>query len=74
MKNNFSQENVERWLVDTVSDLFTNFLYYDRKNDNIFTLSKTKELIKKNIISKDLMLQVFNNEINKIYNYENKTN
>lgn len=48
-----------------VSDLFSNFLYYDRKEDEDFTLEDAENL--PNIISHEELLTIFIKEIEKIY-------
>jgi hypothetical protein len=58
-------EDVKKWLRNTVSDLFMDFLYYDRKNTNDgFTIEKVRDLMDKGIISKKMMLKEFKRRIN----------
>ena len=48
-----------------VGDMFADFLYYDRKEDDEFTLEDAENL--PNIISHEEMLTLFFDEINRIY-------
>lgn len=52
-------------LKDYVSDLFANFLYYNRKEDEDFTVEDAESL--PDIISKEELLAMFEKEINEIY-------
>ena len=52
-------------LKDYVSDVFADFLYYDRKEDEDFTVDDACNL--HNIISHEELLTIFYDEIDKIY-------
>jgi len=52
-------------LNNTIDDLFTDFLYYDRKEDDEFTLQDVKDI--PNVMSHEEMLEKFLTEVNKIY-------
>jgi hypothetical protein len=60
-------EEVEKWLSDTVSSLFDNFLFYDRKKDDKYTVKRLQKLIDNGTISKELMLKVFIEQIENLY-------
>lgn len=61
-------ESVKKWLKDTVNDLFMDFLFYNRKNDEDgFSVEKVRELMDNGTISKELMLEVFTQQINSEY-------
>ena len=69
--NHFAEKintsKIEEWLKNTVSDLFMNFLYYDRKADEEMNVEKVRKLMDDGIISKELMIKVFTKQINGEY-------
>ena len=65
-----SDQEVKEWLISTVSDLFMDFLYYARKECENMPLEKLKLLIKNDRIPKELLKEVFNNQIEKEYSDE----
>ncbi len=52
-------------LAGYVEDLFTNFLYYDRKSDEDFTVEDAENL--PNICTKEELTAMFLNQIDEIY-------
>lgn len=60
-------QQTEQWLDDTVNDLFMDFLYYDRKNDEQMSVEQLQELIKTGTISKEMMIEVFTKYIENNY-------
>jgi hypothetical protein len=52
-------------LEDYVSDLFSNFLYYDRKEDDDFTLDDVKTLPR--VVTREELIEMFTEQINQIY-------
>lgn len=60
-------ENIEKWLEDTVSDLFMDFLYYDRKEDEEMPVDVLRKLMDDGIISKEMMIETFLKQIDKEY-------
>lgn len=57
------------WLENTVSDLFSDFLFYDRKTDNKMDSQRLSELMKDGFLSKENMIKVFMKQINKAYSF-----
>jgi hypothetical protein len=52
-------------IEDTVSDLVSGFLYYDRKEDEELPRGAIQEAIKKGIITKQDIIEKFKEELNK---------
>jgi len=52
-------------LEDYVSDLFNDFMYYDRKEDEDFTLADAENL--SSTVTKDELIEMFVKEIDKNY-------
>ncbi len=49
----------KRLVLDTVDDLVSDFLYYDRKEDEDLPRGKIEELIKKGVITKKEIINQF---------------
>ena len=60
-----TKEEARKWLEDTVSDVFMDMLYYDRKEDEEMSVEHIKTLTDNGIISKEMMIDVFTKQINK---------
>jgi len=53
-------------LEDYVSDLFSDFLYYSRKEDEDFTMADAENL--PSVVTKDELTAMFQKQIDEIYN------
>ena len=62
-----SKEEAKEWLVPVVSDIFMDFLYYDRKEDYEMGHERLRKLMDEGVIPKEMMIQVFTDQINKGY-------
>jgi len=60
-------EKAEKWLKATVHDIFMDMCYYDRKNDEDMGHQKLRDLMDEGIISKEMMIRVFTEQIDKEY-------
>jgi len=61
------KEEAEQWLTDTVSDMFMNLCYYDRKEDEEMSVEMLRTLMNNGIISKEFMVKVFTEQIETEY-------
>lgn len=52
-------------LPDYISDMFSDFLYYNRKGDDEFTIDDANDL--PSIVTKEELLAMFAKEIDSIY-------
>ena len=57
--------NYKNYINNTISDLVSCFLYYDRKEDDVLPVGKIEELIKSGEISSIDIINTFCNELNK---------
>ena len=64
------KEKAKQWLIDTVNDMFMDMLNYDRKGDDEMSLEHLKSLMQNGIISKEDMIEVFTNQIEKEYTHD----
>ena len=62
-----TKEEAKQWLIDTVNDMFMDMCYYDRKEDDEMSPEHLNSLMKNGIISKEDMIEVFTNQIEKEY-------
>ena len=60
-----TKEEAKKWLEDTVSDMFIDLCYYDRKGDAEMSVEHFKTLTDNGIIDKEMFIEVFTNQINK---------
>lgn len=61
------KKKAEKWLKNTINDLFMNFLFYDRKQDEDMSVKKVRDLMDNETISKKMMIKAFIKQINKEY-------
>lgn len=54
-----SDRTIKDDILFTIDDLVDDFLYYDRKEDNILPRGKTQELIKLGVITIDEIIERF---------------
>ncbi len=62
-----TDKQINDWLITTVSNVFMNFLYYDRKECELVSEYEMREMMDNGTISKDQMIKVFTDQINKEY-------
>ena len=54
-------------ILDTISDLCTNFLYYDRKEDENLPLGEIERAVKSGEITVEEMVEAFRKELQKSF-------
>ena len=54
-------------ILDTISDLCTNFLYYDRKEDENLPLGEIERAVKSGEITVEEMVEAFRKELQKTF-------
>ena len=52
-------EVTKQLILDKVSDLVSDFLYYDRKEDSVLSIDDLKNAIKTNVITIDKIVEEF---------------
>jgi hypothetical protein len=62
-----NEEQAKKWLEDTVSDIFMDFCFYRRKEDEDMSVKQLRDLMDNAIISKETMIEVFTKQIEKEY-------
>lgn len=65
-----SEDKITKWLEDTISDLFMDFLFYDRKEDEEMNEIELRELMNNGTITKELMIEKFLDKIEGEYHNE----
>ena len=60
-----TKEEYKALILDSVSDLVSDFLYYDRKEDEELPVDKIEELIKDGVITVDEIIDKFTKELKK---------
>lgn len=63
----YTKEQAKQWLKDTVKDLFMDFLFQNRKYDTEMGKDQLRKLMDDGVISKELMIEVFTDQINSEY-------
>jgi len=61
------RQEAKKWLEDIVNDMFMDMCYYDRKEDEEMNPQQLRTLMDCGIISKEIMIEVFLNQISKEY-------
>ncbi len=56
-----------KWLECTVSDVFMDMCFYQRKADEVMSVQRLRDLMDNGTISKEMMLDVFSKQIEKEY-------
>ena len=64
------KEEAKKWLEATVSDIFMDFCFYDRKADEEMSGDKLRKLMDDGTIPKEMMIEVFTNHIANEYDDE----
>ncbi len=63
-----TKEEVEKWLDDSVSDIFMDFMYYHRKSDEDMSIETLNTLMCNGVISEEMMIKSFTKYIKHQYN------
>jgi len=58
-----TKEEYKALILDSVSDLVSDFLYYDRKEDEELPVDKIEELVKDGVITVDEIIDKFTKEL-----------
>ena len=58
-----NKEEIQKWLEDSVSDMFMDFLYYYRKEDEVVNLDTISSWMKTGLITKQDMIKAFTEQI-----------
>ena len=61
------KEQIEKWLKETISDLFMDFCYYDRKEDEEMDVKQMRKFMDNGTISKEMMIKAFMEQIENEY-------
>jgi hypothetical protein len=56
---------LKNYILATVQDLCSNFLYYDRKEDDDLSAEDLEDAVKKGIVTIDEMVEEFRNQLEK---------
>ena len=64
----FEEKSIKQAILDTISDLCSNFLYYDRKVDESLTIEKLNEAVKLGEITIDEMVAEFKKHLENTFN------
>lgn len=56
-------KDTKQIIIDTITDLVGSFLYYDRKEDQSLPRGKIEKAIEDGIISKEEIVQIFQEEL-----------
>jgi len=59
-----SNEEIKQLILGTVDDLVSNFLYYDRKEDEELPRGAIQEAVESGIITAERIVQQFSNSLN----------
>ncbi len=63
---------MKKIILDVISDLCSDFLYYDRKNDEDLSMEQLNEAVKNGEITIDEMVNEFRKNLENTFNDENK--
>lgn len=61
-------KSVKQAILDTISDLCSDFLYYGRKEDEVLTSDELKKAVDENQITIDEMVEAFRAHLEKHFN------
>lgn len=61
------KEKLNKWLEATVSDIFMDFCFYDRKEDEEMGVDQMRKLMDNGELSKQMMIDAFTAQINNEY-------
>ena len=62
-----NKTEAEEWLKSTVSDMFMDMCYYDRKEDEQMNIEQLRTIMDNDIISKEKMIEIFVKQIEQEY-------
>jgi hypothetical protein len=61
------QKTIKEIIIDTISDLCSNFLYYDRKEDEDLSMEQLNNAVKNGEITIDEMVAEFRKHLENTY-------
>lgn len=59
---------MKQYILDTISDLCSNFLYYDRKEDEDLSMEQLNKAVKDGVVTIDEMVSEFRKHLENTFN------